>query len=64
VKGLRFEIRKAGTEREIDDVFTTHGQIDALVVNGDTLFNSRREQIVTLAAHYRVPRSMFGGNTS
>jgi putative tryptophan/tyrosine transport system substrate-binding protein len=56
-KGLRFEILKAGTEREIDDVFTTPGQVDALVVNGDALFNSRREQIVSLAARYRVPAS-------
>jgi putative ABC transport system substrate-binding protein len=55
VKGLRFEILKAGTESEIDDVFTTLGQVDALVVGGDTLFTSRREQIVSLAARYRVP---------
>jgi putative ABC transport system substrate-binding protein len=26
-----------------------------LLVNGDTLFNSRREQIASLAARYRVP---------
>ena len=55
VKGLRFEVLKAGTEREIDDVFTTRGHVDALVVSGDALFNSRREQIVSLAARYRVP---------
>jgi putative tryptophan/tyrosine transport system substrate-binding protein len=55
VKGLRFEILKAGTEREIDDVFTTRGHVDALVVSGDSLFNSRREQIVSLAARHRVP---------
>jgi putative ABC transport system substrate-binding protein len=55
VKGLRFEILKAGTEREIDDVFTTRGHVEAVVVSGDTPFNSRREQIVSLAARYRVP---------
>ena len=55
VKGLRFDIFKAGTEREIDDVFTSRGHVDALVVSGDALFNSRREQIVSLAARYRVP---------
>jgi len=49
------EILKAGTESEIDDVFATLGQVDALVVGGDTLFISRREQIVSLAARYRVP---------
>ena len=54
-KGLRFEILKAGTEREIDDVFTSRGHVDALFVSGDALFNSRREQIVSLAARYRVP---------
>ena len=55
VKGLRLEILKAGTESEIDDIFATLGQVDALVVGGDTLFISRREQIVSLAARYRVP---------
>jgi ABC-type uncharacterized transport system substrate-binding protein len=55
VKGLRFELLKAGTEREIDDVFTSRGHVDALFVSGDALFNSRREQIVSLAARYRVP---------
>ena len=55
VKGLRLEVLKAGTESEIDAVFATlvH-HVDALVV-GDPLFNSRREQIVALAARYRVP---------
>jgi len=55
VKGLRLEILKAGTESEIDAVFATLVQhVDALVV-GDPLFNSRREQIVSLTARYRVP---------
>jgi ABC-type uncharacterized transport system substrate-binding protein len=55
VKGLRLEILKAGTESEIDAVFATLVQhVDALIV-GDPLFNSRREQIVALAARYRVP---------
>jgi putative tryptophan/tyrosine transport system substrate-binding protein len=55
VKGLRVEILKASTESEIDAAFAGPVQhIDALVV-GDPLFNSRREQIVALAARYRVP---------
>jgi putative ABC transport system substrate-binding protein len=55
VRGLRLEILKAGAEGEIDAVFATLVQhVDALVV-GDPLFNSRREQIVALAARYRVP---------
>jgi putative ABC transport system substrate-binding protein len=55
VKGLRFAILKAGTESEIDDVFTSLGQVDALVVGGDALFISRREQIVSLAARHQLP---------
>jgi putative ABC transport system substrate-binding protein len=55
MRGLRLEIFKAGTEGEIDAVFATLIQhVDALVV-GDPLFNNRREQIVALAARYRVP---------
>jgi putative ABC transport system substrate-binding protein len=55
VRGLRLEILKASTDGEIDAIFATLVQrVDALLV-GDPLFNSRREQIVALAAHYRVP---------
>jgi len=55
VRGLQLEILKAGAEGEIDAVFASLVQhVDALVV-GDPLFNSRREQIVALAARYRVP---------
>jgi putative tryptophan/tyrosine transport system substrate-binding protein len=54
-KGLRLEILKAGTESEIDAVFPTLVQhVDALLV-ADPLFDSRREQIVALAARYRIP---------
>ena len=55
MRGLQLEILKAGAEGEIDAVFASLVQhVDALVV-GDPLFNSRREQIVALAARYRVP---------
>ena len=55
VRGLRLEILKASTDGEINAIFATLVQrVDALLV-GDPLFNSRREQIVALAAHYRVP---------
>jgi ABC-type uncharacterized transport system substrate-binding protein len=30
-------------------------QVDALLINNDPLFNSRRVQLVTLATHHRVP---------
>ena len=55
VKGLRFEILEAGTEREIDDVFTTPGQVDALVAGASRSFRSPRAT--------GFPRAMFGGNT-
>jgi putative tryptophan/tyrosine transport system substrate-binding protein len=55
VKGLRLEMLKAGTESEIDAVFATLVQhVDALLV-ADPLFDSRREQIVALAARYQIP---------
>jgi putative ABC transport system substrate-binding protein len=55
MRGLRLEILKASTEGEIDAVFATLAHhVDALVV-GDPLFNSRREEIVALAARYLVP---------
>jgi putative tryptophan/tyrosine transport system substrate-binding protein len=55
VKGLRLEMLKAGTESEIDAVFATLVQhVDALLV-ADPLFDSRRDQIVALAARYQIP---------
>jgi putative tryptophan/tyrosine transport system substrate-binding protein len=55
VKGLQLEIFKAGTESEIDAAFAALAQhVDTLIV-GDPLFDSRSEQVVALAAHYRVP---------
>jgi putative ABC transport system substrate-binding protein len=55
-KGLELEILKAGSESEIDAAFASLVQlhVGALIV-GDPLFDSRREQIVSLAARYRIP---------
>jgi putative ABC transport system substrate-binding protein len=55
-KGLQLEIFSAGTASEIDAAFGTlvKFSVGALLV-GDPLFDSRREQIVALAAHYAVP---------
>ncbi len=56
-KGRQLSILKASTESDIDAAFTTLAQLraGALVVGADGILNSRREQIVALAARYAVP---------
>jgi putative ABC transport system substrate-binding protein len=56
-KGLQLDILKAGTGEEIDAAFATLAQAKAgaLVVGADAFFNSRREQLVALAARSAVP---------
>jgi putative ABC transport system substrate-binding protein len=58
-RGFRFEALRASSPAEIDAAFAAIAQrhIDALVVGIDTLFLTRRDQIVTLAARYAVPVS-------
>jgi putative ABC transport system substrate-binding protein len=55
--GLDMLTTKASNEREIDTGFATLAQhhIDALVVATDPYYNSRREQIVALAASHAIP---------
>lgn len=55
--GRQIEILTASTNREIDMVFASLGpkQVDALLVNNDPFFNSRRVHLVTLATYHRVP---------
>ena len=55
--GRRLSILKASTEDEIDTALATLAQSHAggLVVMADPFFNSRRKQIVVLAARYAVP---------
>ena len=57
VKGLQLDILKAGTESEIDAAFASLAQLQAgaLLVGRDAFFNSRREQLVALAAQHSVP---------
>jgi putative ABC transport system substrate-binding protein len=57
VKRVQLSILKAGTESEIDTAFASLVQLQAggLVVGTDPFFNSRREQLVALAARYTVP---------
>jgi putative ABC transport system substrate-binding protein len=56
-KGVQLHILKAGTEDEIDAAFATLAQAraGALIVSADAFFNTRREQLVTLAARSAVP---------
>jgi len=51
------EFFSAGSIREIDSAFAALSQTrpDGLLVNSNGLFNDRQVQLVTLAAHYRVP---------
>jgi putative tryptophan/tyrosine transport system substrate-binding protein len=55
--GLRFQILKAGTSREIDAAVATfeRERPDALFVGGAFLFTSRRVQLVHLATLHKVP---------
>jgi putative tryptophan/tyrosine transport system substrate-binding protein len=55
--GLQVQIYRATTSREIDATFATFEdqRPDALFVDGDALFNSRRLQLVHLASHHRLP---------
>jgi len=56
-KGVQLHILKAATESEIDATFTSLAQlhVGALVLTPDPFLNSRREQLVTLAARHAFP---------
>ena len=56
-KGVKLDVLKAGTEDEFESVFTSLVQLHAgaLVVGADPFFNSRREELVELAARHAVP---------
>jgi len=58
--GRDVEFFSAGTNGEIDSAFASLAQTrpDAVLVNSNNLFNNRHVQLVTLAAHYRLPRSI------
>jgi putative ABC transport system substrate-binding protein len=54
---LQIEILKASTSSEIDAAFATFvsERPDALLVSGDSFFNSRRVQLVHLASYHKLP---------
>ena len=55
--GLKVEIMKAGTDSEIDSAFESavQARTGALLVEGDTLFITRTEQVTGLAARHGIP---------
>jgi putative tryptophan/tyrosine transport system substrate-binding protein len=55
--GQAIEVLSASTNHEIDSAFASLVQkrLDALLVSPDGLFHDRHVQLVTLAAHHRVP---------
>jgi len=59
--GREIEVLTAATNSEIDAAFANLvlKRAEALFVSPSSLFNSRRVQLVTLAAHHRVPASYY-----
>jgi putative ABC transport system substrate-binding protein len=57
--GLEIVFVNASHERDFSAAFETliQNRVDALLVEGDVLFNDRRDRLVELAARYRVPAS-------
>jgi putative ABC transport system substrate-binding protein len=55
--GQKIDVMNARTERDLDTVFTTMAQqhAGALLVASDPFFNQLHDQIVALAARYKVP---------
>jgi putative tryptophan/tyrosine transport system substrate-binding protein len=55
--GRQVESFSAGTPREIDAAFASlvQSRADALLVGADPLLDTRRVQLITLAAHHRLP---------
>jgi len=60
--GLQIKLLRASTSREIDAAFGALAleRADALFVGNDAFFNSRRVQLVQLAAHHRLPAVYSG----
>ncbi len=63
--GHRLHVVRAGTDAEIDAVFTTFSALrpDALLVGTDAFFTARRSKLVALAARHALP-VMYEGRES
>jgi putative tryptophan/tyrosine transport system substrate-binding protein len=59
--GIQINVLNAGTENEINSAFTTivEQKDDALIVGTDPFLLGQRDQLVRLAAHYKVPAIYF-----
>jgi putative ABC transport system substrate-binding protein len=57
ILGVEVDVRRASTEREIDEVFASLAQarVSALVINPDPFFTSRMEQLIALTVRYAMP---------
>ena len=55
--GQQVRVLTANTVNAIDAAFAAAAEqpLSALIVDGDTLFNVRRDQMAALAARYRIP---------
>jgi putative ABC transport system substrate-binding protein len=55
--GTSTHVLDASTEQDIHEAFRTLSRlrVQALLVSADAFFNGRREQLLTLAAHYGIP---------
>ena len=55
--GQKIHVLHASNEQDIHAAFRdfVRMRVQALLVGGDPFFNGRREEIVTLAAHYAIP---------
>jgi len=64
--GLQIQVVNASSRQEIDAAFArfTSERADALFVNTDPFFSSRRAQLVNLASRYAIPATMSGRDTA
>ena len=62
VLGLRLIVLNARTPAEIETAFATAfpNEVGVLLVGGDAFFGAHRDQVIALAARYRVPTIYAG----
>jgi putative ABC transport system substrate-binding protein len=59
--GTQITVQSAGSERDLEAVFVrlTQERAGALLVGGESLFNSLRERIISLAARHALPTMYY-----